>query len=353
MKIDDFDYELPEELIADEPLENRDGSRLVYSDSGNFKVSEFSDIFELLKAGDVLVFNNSKVIQSYFEIKHKNKNLSFNIVNIELKDKEYQEFDVLAKPAKIIDVEDILKISKDFELKVLSKNIETGIIRVRYDGYKDRFLDNLDKYGKTPIPPYIMKKRGVKEEDKKRYQTVYAKQEGSVAAPTAGLHFTEELIQKIKEKRVIIAEVTLHVGGGTFLPVKVDNIKNHKMHSEIYNVSRETSKVINEAKQSGSRIICVGTTSLRTLESASDEKGFLQAKAAATDIFIYPGYKFKIVDCLITNFHLPKSTLIMLVSALIGLDKTKKLYNFAIKEKMRFFSYGDSCFLEKIKCCKK
>ena len=348
MKIDEFNFELPEELIAKYPVEPRDSSNLAaFNEQGRAEKHKFFKIIDLLASGDVLVFNNSKVIPAYFEIEINNKKVSFNIVNISLSENNKQKFDILAKPAKHLKDSSIIEFSNDFKFFIRSKDIETGTIKVECNCNKQEFLEQLEKYGKPPLPPYIIKKRKIIEEDKASYQTIYAKKAGSVAAPTAGLHFTDEVLNRLRQKNVKIVELTLHVGGGTFLPVKVEDLQEHKMHSEILDVSRETSVVINNAKRAGKRIISVGTTTLRALESSIDEKGYLVPQVKNTDIFIYPGYEFKITDCLITNFHLPKSTLFILISALIGINKAKELYNFAIENKMRFFSYGDACFLQK------
>jgi S-adenosylmethionine:tRNA ribosyltransferase-isomerase len=347
MNIEDFNFHLPKELIADFPVEPRDSSKLLYiNDKNEIAESVFTKILDFINPGDVLVFNDSKVIPAYLEGKIADKTISFNILNFKYNQEKQQILEILAKPSKLLIPEGVIEISGDFKFKILSKN-EDSVAKILFEGDSDFLVSKLEKYGKTPLPPYILKKRGLIEDDKIKYQTVYANENGSVAAPTAGLHFTTELIERIKQKGVKICYVTLNVGAGTFLPVKVKDFRNHKMHSEFFNVSRETCFSINEAKKLGRKIICVGTTSLRAMESSVNEAGEAIPKNSDTNIFIYPGYKFKIVDKLITNFHLPKSTLLMLVSAFSGEDNIKRLYNYAIEKKLRFFSYGDACFLER------
>ena len=349
----DFFYELPEELIAQDPLADRSSSRLLVLDkkTGAFKHRHFSDIIEYLKAGDCLVINNTKVIPARL--------IGVRIVDdIEVR----KGFDA-PKPGAAVEVfllkrleadlwETIVKPGKKLKegAKVSFGNGElTGVIeKVKPDGnrlvrfnFEGIFEEVLDRLGEMPLPPYITHEL----KDKNRYQTVYAKYEGSVAAPTAGLHFTEKLLSDIRAKGIEIAEVTLHVGLGTFRPVKEDNILDHHMHSEYYIVDAEAAEKINNCKKNGGRVICVGTTSCRTIESAADENGFMAPKSDNTEIFIYPGYKFKVLDCLITNFHLPESTLIMLVSALAGRENVLNAYKEAVKERYRFFSFGDAMFI--------
>ena len=348
MKLDDFDFDLPEELIALEPLPNRSGSRLAHLDSrGNINDKNFTDIIELLQSGDVLVFNNTKVIKA-----RVSGNISASKAEITLLKKlSDTKWQVLAKPGKKFSAGKIFSVSDELRAKVIDKNDE-GIIILDFGVGEAKLFELLDKYVQMPLPPYIQKKRKADDSDDNRYQTVYAKKAGAVAAPTAGLHFNDEIINKLKCKGVKIAEVTLHVGAGTFLPVRVDDIKKHKMHSEYFEINEENATLINQAKQAGTRIVAVGTTSLRSLEAAaisttSGKKYRVKPCCEDTEIFIYPGYEFKIIDVLITNFHLPKSTLLMLISAFSGMEEVKKLYEHCVRDKYRFFSYGDSCFLER------
>lgn len=340
MNLHDFDYELPQELIAQDPLEDRSGSRLMLlnRDTGAVEHHIFREIVDYLNPGDCLVVNNTKVIPA--RLFGSKVGTDAKIEVLLLKRGEDNVWETLVKPGR--KAKPGVKISFGDGLltgEVLDV-VEDGnrLIRFTYDGIFEEILDRL---GQMPLPPYITHQL----KDKNRYQTVYAKHDGSAAAPTAGLHFTEELLQKIRDKGVRIAHVTLHVGLGTFRPVKVENILEHHMHSEFYVVEEEQACIINETRQQGGRIIAVGTTSCRTLESAADEKGILQARSGWTDIFIYPGYEFRLVDCLITNFHLPESTLMMLVSALVGRDKIMAAYAEAVKERYRFFSFGDAMFI--------
>ena len=336
MKTSDFDYYLPEELIAQTPVEPRDSSRLMVFNrkEDTLEHKHFYDVIDYLKEGDVLVRNNTKVLPARLFAKTINGG---KVEVLLLKRFDLNEWEVLVKPGKKAKPGTELTISNELKLVVLSNVEETGGRRVKfiYDGV---FEDIIFRLGEMPLPPYITKKL----ENQDRYQTVYAKDLGSAAAPTAGLHFTNDLIEKIKNKGVQIVDVLLHVGLGTFRPVKVDDVTNHHMHSEYYEISNESAEIINKAKKEGRRIIAVGTTSVRTLESASDENGFVKPTKDNTEIFIYPGYKFKCVDSLITNFHLPMSTLIMLVSAFSTREKTLSLYNTAVEERYRFFSFGDS-----------
>ena len=340
MNVTDFNFELPQELIAQDPLEDRAASRLLVlnKETGNISHRHFRDIRQYLKKGDCLVINDTKVIPARL-IGHK-VGTDARIVVLLLKRKSDNVWETLVKPGK--------KMKEGAEVSFgdgLLKGTVVGVvdegnrlIQFEYDGIFEEILDQL---GQMPLPPYITHQL----KDKNRYQTVYAKHDGSAAAPTAGLHFTQELLQEIQDMGVTIAHVTLHVGLGTFRPVKVDTIEEHHMHSEFYVVEEEEAKKINDTKKNGGRVICVGTTSCRTLESATGEDGILKAGSGWTDIFIYPGYRFKILDCLITNFHLPESTLVMLVSALAGREHILNAYQEAIKERYRFFSFGDAMFI--------
>ena len=337
LKTEDFDYYLPEELIAQTPIEPRDASRLLVYDSKADKIyhEHFYDIKKYLKKGDVLVRNNTKVLPArlFAYTAHGGK-----VEILLLKRFDLFEWEVLVKPGKKAQVGAELTINKELSLKVIGKIEETGSRRVKFE-FSGVFEDIISRAGEMPLPPYIKEKL----KDKDRYQTVYAKFDGSAAAPTAGLHFTDKLLAEIKDMGVEIVDVLLHVGLGTFRPVKVDDLTAHHMHSEYYEISESAANAINAAKKEGRRIIAVGTTSVRTLESAADERGFIKPVKANTEIFIYPPYKFKCVDGLITNFHLPKSTLIMLVSAFSSREKVLEIYKTAVNEKYRFFSFGDAC----------
>ena len=341
MKTDDFDFELPEELIAQEPILKRDSSRLMVVDKKTGSISHhiFTDIVDLLNKGDVLVLNDTKVIPArLFGIK---ENTNAHIEVLLLNNIENNIWSCLVKPAKRVKEGTIISFG-DGLLKAKCLEVDDEGIRkieFKYDGI---FMEILDKLGTMPLPPYIK----TKLKDKDRYQTVYAKNIGSAAAPTAGLHFTKELLEKIKNKGIIICYVTLHVGLGTFRPVKVEDVSKHKMHSEYYEMNEETANILNKAKEEGRRIISVGTTSVRVLETVMNKYNYFCKCSGWTDIFIYPGYKFKAIDNLITNFHLPKSTLIMLVSALASREIILNAYKEAVKEKYRFFSFGDSMFIK-------
>ena len=339
MKTDDFDYYLPESQIAQTPVEPRDSSRMLVFDREKDQVyhKHFYDIKSFLKPGDVLVRNNTKVLPARMFGYTKNGG---KVEVLLLKRFNLTEWEVLVKPGKKAKPGVVLTLSNELSLEVLETIEESGSRKVKfiYDGV---FEDIISKLGEMPLPPYITEKL----KNQQRYQTVYATHDGSAAAPTAGLHFTNELLEEIKAMGVTVVDVLLHVGLGTFRPVKVDDVKNHHMHKEYYEVSKESAEIINKAKREGRRIIAVGTTSVRTLESATNEKGEVIPSKAETDIFIYPGYKFKCVDALITNFHLPKSTLIMLVSALSTRERILEIYNTAVKEKYRFFSFGDCMFI--------
>lgn len=341
MKTSDFYYELPDELIAQEPLKDRAASRLLvlHKDTGEIEHRTFRDIKGYLKKGDCLVINDTKVMPARLIGSRKNTGARVEILLLVRKDLDTWE--VLTYPGKKAKPGDIITFGDGrLEAEILEV-IEGGnrIVKFHYDGVFESILDEL---GEMPLPPYITHKL----EDKNRYQTVYAVHEGSAAAPTAGLHFTKELLSEIENMGVEIAHVTLHVGLGTFRPVKVDDVSSHEMHSEYYIVEKEEADKINNAKKNGGRIISVGTTSTRTLESVTDDEGIVHAQSGWTKIFIYPGYKFKAVDCLITNFHLPESTLIMLVAALVGKDTILDTYRTAVNERYRFFSFGDAMFIE-------
>lgn len=340
MNVRDFDFDLPQELIAQDPLEDRSASRLLVLDkhTGEIEHRHFKDILDYLKKGDCLVINDTKVIPArLFGVK---EGTEAKIEILLLKRRENDIWETLVKPGKKAKVGTVISFGEGLLKGTVIDVVEEGnrLIQFSYEGIFEEILDQL---GQMPLPPYITHQL----QDKNRYQTVYAKNEGSAAAPTAGLHFTKELLKKIQEKGVEIAHVTLHVGLGTFRPVKVDEIEAHHMHSEFYIVEEEEAKKVNDAKRNGGRIVCVGTTSCRTVESASTEDGILKAGSGWTEIFIYPGYRFKVLDCLITNFHLPESTLIMLVSALAGRDHVLHAYEEAVRERYRFFSFGDAMFL--------
>ena len=341
MDVKDFYFDLPQELIAQDPLEDRSSSRLLVLDkkTGEIEHHTFRDIVSYLKKGDCLVINDTKVIPArLFGVK---EDTQAKIEVLLLKRKENDIWETLVKPGKKAKPGTVISFGDGLLKGTVVDVIEDGnrLIQFSYEGIFEEILDQL---GQMPLPPYITHQL----KDKNRYQTVYAKHEGSAAAPTAGLHFTKELLKEIEDMGVTIAHVTLHVGLGTFRPVKVDNVLDHHMHSEFYVVEEEEAKKVNDAKKNGGRVICVGTTSCRTVESATGEDGILKAGSGWTDIFIYPGYRFKILDGLITNFHLPESTLVMLVSALAGRDHVLHAYEEAIKERYRFFSFGDAMFIQ-------
>lgn len=340
MNLHDFYYELPQELIAQDPLEDRSGSRLLLlnKETGKTEHHIFKEIIDYLHPGDCLVVNNTKVIPA--RLIGSKVGTDAKIEVLLLKRGEENVWETLVKPGKKAKPGAKISFGDGLLIGEVIDVVEDGnrLIRFSYDGIFEEILDRL---GQMPLPPYITHQL----RDKNRYQTVYAKHDGSAAAPTAGLHFTQELLQAIREKGVHIAHVTLHVGLGTFRPVKVENIQEHHMHSEFYMIEEEQAKLINETKAAGGRVIAVGTTSCRTLESATGEDGILKAGNGWTDIFIYPGYAFRIIDCLITNFHLPESTLMMLVSALADREKIMAAYAEAVKERYRFFSFGDAMFI--------
>ena len=340
MNVKDFYYDLPQELIAQDPLEDRSSSRLLVLDkeTGEMEHKVFRDILSYLRKGDCLVINDTKVIPA--RLIGRKEGTDAHIEILLLKRRENDIWETLVKPGKKAKVGTVIQFGDGLLTGTVVDIVEEGnrLIQFSYEGIFEEILDRL---GQMPLPPYITHQL----KDKNRYQTVYAEHEGSAAAPTAGLHFTKELLKEIEEMGVSIAHVTLHVGLGTFRPVKVENVQEHHMHSEFYIVEEEAARVINETKRNGGRVICVGTTSCRTLESATGEDGILKAGSGWTDIFIYPGYKFKILDCLITNFHLPESTLVMLVSALAGREHVLAAYEEAIRQRYRFFSFGDAMFI--------
>ena len=341
LKKSDFYFDLPPELIAQDPLEDRSSSRLLVLDkkTGEIEHKVFTNIVDYLNAGDCLVLNNTKVIPARLMGTKAETGAAIEVLL--LKRRENDVWETLVKPGKKAREGAVISFGDGLLTGRVIDVVDEGnrLIQFTYDGIFEEVLDQL---GEMPLPPYITHKL----EDKNRYQTVYAKYEGSAAAPTAGLHFTKELLQKVEEKGVKIAYVTLHVGLGTFRPVKEDNVLNHHMHSEFYQVTQEAADLINSTKAGGGKVICVGTTSCRTIESAADEDGKVIAGCDNTEIFIYPGYQFKVLDHLITNFHLPESTLIMLVSALAGRENVLHAYQVAVQEKYRFFSFGDACFIK-------
>ena len=341
MKLEEFDYYLPEELIAQTPIKQRDASRLMVLDKKNGEIchKHFYDIIDYLNPGDTLVLNDTKVLPA--RLIGEKVSTKAVIEVLLLKNKEGDTWECLVKPARRIHVGDVVSFG-DGLLKLTCTEVKDEGIRVFEASYEGIFYELLDKLGTMPLPPYIHEKL----EDKDRYQTVYAKEVGSAAAPTAGLHFTEELLERIKEKGINIVYLTLHVGLGTFRPVKVEDVTKHKMHSEFYSLSSEVADILNKTRENGKRIIAVGTTSTRTLETVYEKFGEFKEDSGFTDIFIYPGKEVKSIDGLITNFHLPKSTLIMLVSAIAGKDNILNAYNIAVKEKYRFFSFGDAMFIK-------
>lgn len=341
MNVSEFYFDLPQELIAQDPLEDRSSSRLLVldKDTGSIEHRGFRDLLSYLRKGDCLVINDTKVIPARLYGVKEDTEAKIEVLLLKRKGKDVWE--TLVKPGKKAKPGTVISFGDGLLKGVVTDIVEEGnrLIQFTYEGI---FEEILDKLGQMPLPPYITHQL----KDKNRYQTVYAKHDGSAAAPTAGLHFTKELLKEIENMGVEIARVTLHVGLGTFRPVKVENILDHHMHSEFYMVEEEEAEKINRAKRAGGRIICVGTTSCRTLESAAGEDGVLRAGSGWTDIFIYPGYEFKILDCLVTNFHLPESTLVMLVSALAGREHVLNAYEEAIKERYRFFSFGDAMLIK-------
>ena len=339
----DFDFDLPEELIAQTPLKDRTSSRLLVVDKTTHSIEDkhFSDLLDELEEGDTLVVNNTRVLPA--RLYGTKEETGAHIEVLLLTNTEGDKWETLVKPAKRMKVGSVVSFGDGRLKATVVEELDQGgrIIEFSYDGV---FLEVLESLGEMPLPPYIKERL----EDKERYQTVYAKENGSAAAPTAGLHFTEELMQQIRDKGVNIVPVTLHVGLGTFRPVSVDSLEDHKMHSEYYNVSKETAEMIEATKKAGKRVIAVGTTSIRTLETvARDNDGHVVTASGWTDIFISPGYEFRVVDAFVTNFHLPKSTLVMLVSAYLGREFTLEAYQYAIEERYRFFSFGDAMFVHK------
>lgn len=341
MKVTDFDFYLPEELIAQHPLEKRDDARLMLLDKENGKIEHkiFKDIIDYLESGDCLVLNDTRVLPARLIGVKEETGGKMEFLLLKRVDKDTWE--TLVKPGKRAQIGTKFLFGEgELKAEVIGMGEEgSRIVKFEYEGI---FEQALDKLGEMPLPPYITEKL----EDKEMYQTVYSREKGSAAAPTAGLHFTEELLERIKDKGVNIVFLTLHVGLGTFRPVKVENITEHNMHSEYYSMTKATADIINKTKENGKNIIAVGTTSCRTLETIGDESGTVREQSGWTDIFIYPGYKYKIVDKLITNFHLPQSTLIMLVSALARKESVINAYETAVKEKYRFFSFGDAMFVK-------
>ncbi|EGC84480.1 tRNA preQ1(34) S-adenosylmethionine ribosyltransferase-isomerase QueA [Anaerococcus hydrogenalis] len=340
MRTEDFDYNLPEELIAQHPADKRDFSRLMVVDrkTGQREDKHFYDIIDYLNEGDLLVMNDTRVIPARLFGHRPDKEEKIEVFLLENIEKD--KWEVLVKPGKKMKIGTKCIFSDELSLEVIDiKEDGNRVVEFSYEGI---FQEILDRLGNMPLPPYIKEKL----KDKERYQTVYSKNPGSVAAPTAGLHFTKELLKKIEDKGVKLAFITLNVGLGTFRPVKVDDVKNHKMHSEYYQISKETADLINETKKNNKRIISTGTTTTRTLESVFKKNGQIKEDSGWTDIFIYPGFKFNVIDCQITNFHLPKSTLIMLVSALANKEIILDAYKDAVEKKYRFFSFGDAMFLK-------
>lgn len=340
MKVEDFNYELPKELIAQTPYDKRDEARLMVLDKKEQTIEHkiFRDVLEYLNPGDCLVINDTKVIPARL---YGKKDTGANVEFLLLKRLQGDEWEAMVRPGNKLKVGSRVEFGDGLLKAEILELMPGGNRRVKFE-YQGIFNEILDQIGLMPLPPYITETL----KDKDKYQTVYAKYEGSAAAPTAGLHFTDELLQKVREKGVEIAKVTLHVGIGTFRPVKVENVEEHEMHSEHFYIKAEEAEKINKAKKNGNKIIAVGTTSCRVLESAADENGMVKEMEADTNIFIYPGYKFKCIDNLITNFHLPESTLIMLVSSLAGRDFIMKAYEEAVKEKYKFFSFGDAMIIK-------
>ena len=346
LKTSDFYYDLPEELIAQRPSEIRDASRLLVVDrkSGELEHKIFSDIIDYLNEGDVLVVNDSKVIPARL-YGNKQGKPDAQVELLLLKQKDLDCWETLVKPGKRARLGSVIEFGGGMLVGEIVEVLDTGNRLIKFDYDREKYnniYDILHQIGLMPLPPYIKEKC----EDNSRYQTVYAREEGSAAAPTAGLHFTPELLERIKQKGIAVAPVMLHVGLGTFRPVKVDRIDEHVMHTEFFSVSKESADLINERRRAGGRVVCVGTTSCRTIESASEDDGTVKAISGDTGIFIYPGYKFKTVDALITNFHLPESTLLMLISAFYNREGVMRAYKTAVEEKYRFFSFGDAMLIE-------
>ena len=343
MKTEIFKFNMPEELIANCPVEPRDSAKLLHIlPNGQVEDKTVADLDELLRPNDVLIFNDTKVIPARLYGMRGNAKIELTL----FKQENLTDWTTLIKNARRLKVGDVISFSDCFHATVLYKT-ETGSVCVRFNYGGAELMEQLHLIGTMPLPPYIKRGRGGKETDKADYQTIYARHEGAVAAPTAGLHFTEDLFRRLEQKGIERLFVTLHVGGGTFLPVKVEDTEQHKMHAEFGIITREIADKINRFKQEGRRIITVGTTSLRLLESATDEKGIVHPFEGETSVFITPGYHFKVVDVMFTNFHLSGSTLFMLVCAFAGIDTMKEVYQYAIQKGYRFFSYGDACLIEK------
>ncbi|NDE90881.1 MAG: tRNA preQ1(34) S-adenosylmethionine ribosyltransferase-isomerase QueA [Alphaproteobacteria bacterium] len=349
MNLSDFDFELPESAIAQHPATPRDSARLLYIGRDGLQDRSIRDLVDLCRPGDVWVLNNSKVIPArLYGTRAKHASGQHGDVKIEIllhKRTAPTKWEAFARPMKRLHVGDEIMFADDFKAHITLIK-ENGLGELEFTGSAEQIMASIMRHGLMPLPPYI-KRNHKEDDDTARYQTVFAKHEGSVAAPTAGLHFTDELLQALKNKGAAIAYVTLHVGAGTFQPVKTENIAEHVMHAEWVELSQETATLINAAKEKNCRVVAVGTTSTRVLESIADEQGRVKAWQGDTSIFITPGYRFKIVDALLTNFHLPKSTLFMLVSAFAGLERMRRAYAYAIANHYRFYSYGDACFLEK------
>lgn len=350
MHIDDFDFDLPEGRIALRPIEPRDSARMlnVIPEGPQLEDLRVTDLVDILQEGDALVYNNTKVIPARLSGRRVGRGDTEPKIEVTLHKKiDTLSWDVFAKPGKKLQVGDVIAFGDgELSAQILAKK-QGGEIRLHFDVEEQTFDDNLAQVGVMPLPPYIASKRAVDDNDIQDYQTHFAEKPGAVAAPTAGLHFTDQLLSALKNKGISQHSITLHVGAGTFLPVKVENVSEHKMHSEWAELGEETAHALNEVKQNGGRIIAVGTTSLRTLESFTNDKGMLEPQSRETDIFITPGYQFRCVDILLTNFHLPKSTLFMLVSAFSGLGVMKQAYAHAIANNYRFYSYGDACLLQR------
>jgi len=339
LKLSDFDYKIPKDLIALQPTASRDAARMLNIECSALKDSRVSELPNHLAPGDLIVLNNTKVIPARLIVPGRNVQI---YLDKQLQDNKWLAF---AKPGKKLKVNDEFDFG-DLQLKVLEKNSDTKQILIEFK-HKKNFLDLLNKYGDAPLPPYIEKLHKPTAQDKTLYQSIFAKHEGSVAAPTASLHFTEELLNNLRSKGVELAFITLHVGSGTFLPVSSENIEEHKMHEEYCELSQETAALINKTKQAGKKILTVGSTSMRVLEACAKEAGHVDSFKGAIDFFIKPGYKFKLVDLLLTNFHLPKTTLLMLVSAFGGYENIMRAYEHAIKNNYRLYSYGDCCLIKK------
>ncbi len=340
-RTDDFDFDLPPELIAQQAIEPRDHARLLHATSTTIHDRHVYDLPDILRPGDVLVVNNSRVIPARLY----GTRGAMRVEILLLKRSDVLVWQTMARPTKRLRIKEIIHFSDDLNAEVIGKN-DDGTLTLRFDGTEDTFFNRLHRVGEPPLPPYIHRQHGEAKQDNARYQTVYAAHDGSVAAPTAGLHFTTDLLDKLKAKGIDIHKVTLHVGAGTFLPVKVSDIREHVMHAEWGQIDAVTAAALTEAKRNGRRIIAVGTTALRLLESAAQTDDIITDFSGDTSIFITPGYRFKAVNALMTNFHLPKSTLMMLVSALMGYDRIRTIYQHAIQQHYRFYSYGDASLLE-------